>query len=120
MGRALSVDEEGRVFVTGAFYSEGLDLGGGGLGKAGVGNGEAQLFALTLSGSGEHVWSKGFGGPANDFGHAVAVSPSGDILLAGGFNGGEGEGDYAIDFGGGELPEYGAFDIFLARFSQED
>ena len=119
MGRAITTDEEGSVYVTGAYYSEGLDFGGGPLKPAGTGQGEADLFLVKLTSGGEHEWSRSFGGPANDFGHAVAAMKSGGVLLAGGFNGGEGEGDYAIDFGGGELPEYGAFDVFLARFGQE-
>ena len=115
MGRSLSVDQAGAVYVTGAFYSQELDFGGVPLAPAGPGEGEAELFVLKLSQDGGHVWSEKFGGPKNDFGHAVAVAPSGEVVLAGGFNGGEGEGTGPLDFGGGPLPEWNAFDIFLAK-----
>jgi lambda repressor-like predicted transcriptional regulator len=57
-----------------------------------------------------HLWSQRFGDIDNDRGQAVAVDGSGNVLLAGWFNG-------TVDFGGGGLISAGAEDIFVAKFT---
>jgi hypothetical protein len=55
-------------------------------------------------------WIKRFGGSANDSSTAVTVDSSGNILMAGYFQG-------SVDFGGGFLTSSGGYDLVLAKYS---
>src|SRR6185369_14395845 len=66
---------------------------------------------VKLSGTtGAHVWSKRFGGTADDYGYGLAVDPSGNVALTGSFRN-------TADFGGGPLTSAGGTDVFLASFT---
>jgi hypothetical protein len=82
-----------------------MDFGGGPLTSAG--NSDAFLGAMTTAGA--HGWSTLFGDASDQAGLALAVTPSGDVLLASGALG-------TTDFGGGPLTAAGK-PIALARFS---
>lgn len=72
----------------------------------------ALQFAHTddaLAAPGDHLWSKRFGGPNDQFAGSVAVDGTGNVLLTGAFAG-------TVDFGGGPLTSAGAYDIFVAKF----
>jgi hypothetical protein len=56
------------------------------------------------------TWMKRFGGSGNESGTAVALDTSGNILVAGYFQG-------AADFGGGLLTSAGGYDLVLAKYS---
>ncbi|MDH4338702.1 MAG: T9SS type A sorting domain-containing protein [Candidatus Krumholzibacteria bacterium] len=66
------------------------------------------LAALTPA----HFWSQRLGGATDDYGAAVAVDASGDVLTAGYFTG-------TINLGGSNLVSAGARDIYLAKFSAD-
>jgi hypothetical protein len=66
---------------------------------------------LQTRAPGEHIFSKRFGLGLTDRGYHAAVSPNGDIILAGDFHG-------AVDFGGGPLTSRSVPHTFLARFDQ--
>jgi len=55
-------------------------------------------------------WAKGLGGTGYDAGTVVKVDSSGNILVAGYFQG-------SVDFGGGPLTSAGGADLFLAKYS---
>ncbi len=103
-GRAVAVDANGNVAFTG-FFSGSIDLGGGAL----IGAGSNDVFVAKLDGSGNHLWSKGFGNNSNQYGNAIAFSPTGEVVLAGHFGG-------TVDFGGGVLTA-GAADAYVVKFS---
>ncbi|MEJ7731352.1 MAG: hypothetical protein WKG00_19320 [Polyangiaceae bacterium] len=54
------------------------------------------------------MWAKGFGGAGMQRGHRVAASSSGDVYVAGTFEG-------SIDLGGGALESHGGTDVFVAK-----
>jgi hypothetical protein len=57
-----------------------------------------------------HIWSERFGGTSSDFAVAVAVDPSGNIIMAGHFSG-------TANLGGGDLVSGGSNDFFIAKYS---
>jgi hypothetical protein len=91
-GPGLAVGPSGEVVVTGSFEGT-VDFGGGPLTSFGL-----DIFVVRLAPSGETLWSERFGGPGNTLDEvaSVAVSPTGEILLAGDYEG-------ALDFGNGPL-----------------
>lgn len=102
VARCVAVDASGNIVVAGTFEGT-IDLGGGPL----VSEGPMDAFVVKLSPSGEHLWSKRFGGCDEQNIAGVAVDGDGNILLTGMFNG-------ALDLGGGPLESVGG-DAFLAK-----
>ncbi|WP_437940901.1 SBBP repeat-containing protein [Sorangium sp. So ce341] len=87
----LAADSGGNVYLAGYTRASSVDLGGGSIT---VGDGQG-VAVVKLDSSGNHVWSKVFGGvdswdSANS--NAIAVDSAGDVLVAGATNG-------AIEFG---------------------
>lgn len=68
------------------------------------------MLAKYSGANGTHIWSKGFGSSAADFGYGVAVDSNANVVLTGGFAG-------AVNLGGGSLANAGGRDMFLAKFS---
>jgi hypothetical protein len=104
-GTGVSTDTSGNVIVVGTFNGS-INLGGGGLTSAGG----RDMFVAKFSATGQHLWSKRFGGTGNDDVRGVAVDAAGDVLLTGQFLG-------TINFGGTNLTSAGFEDIFLAKLS---
>ncbi len=104
--QGLATDGQGSVFVTGGFYDV-IDFGGDRL----VSGGEKDIFLLKLDASGQHLWSRGFGGIGTDeTGTAVATDKEGNVFLTGRYYGN-------VDFCGGPLACAGAYDIMLVKYS---
>ena len=104
----LAIDTTGNVVIVGGFQGS-IDFGGGILVSAGA----FDSFVAKFAASGAHLWSKRYG----DVGGGilappiyVAVDSSGDVVVAGGFQG-------AIDFGNGEMIATGGSDVFLAKLA---
>lgn len=106
-GQGVAIDGMGNVLLTG-YFNGSIDFGGGAL--ASVGN--ADVFIAKLSPTGDHVWSKGFGDVQAQSGQAIAVDPSGDVIVVGTFSG-------AVDFGGGLLASAGGSDLFVVKLSAD-
>ncbi len=49
----------------------------------GFGAGGSDFWVLRLSGNGDVIWQKTFGGSDDDYANAVAIAPNGDIIVAG-------------------------------------
>ena len=93
----VAVAPDGRVIVAGGFRGT-VDFGGGPLVSP---NGANDVFVVALDASGNHLWSKSFGGAGGDGrARSVAVGADGRVLVGGGFTG-------TIDFGGGALSQPG-------------
>jgi hypothetical protein len=108
--RAIAVGSADEVIATG-FFRGTVDFGGGPLVSAGL----EDIFVLELDASGEHMWSKRFGGYGTDQAAGVAVDAAGNIVLTGDF-------DDTLDFGGTPLvsvldpSRFGpSYDLFVAR-----
>jgi hypothetical protein len=109
-GRAVAVDAGNNVILAGSFQST-VNFGGFALGEplltsAGV----ADVFVAKYSSTGGYVWSKRFGGAADDSAMALAVDAGGSVAMTGYFGG-------SVNFGGSSLTSAGSRDIFFAKFS---
>jgi hypothetical protein len=104
-GSSVAVDSSGNVFVAGTFTGS-INLGGTTLTSAGG----ADIFVAKFSATGQHLWSKAFGGTSTDAVRGIAVDGAGDVVLTGQFLN-------TINFGGPALTSAGFEDIFLAKLS---
>jgi hypothetical protein len=99
------VDTGGNVYVTGHFNGK-VDLGGGVL----VSTGGKDAFVASYTSTGQHRWSKRFGGTFQDGGYGIAVDGAGNVTVTGFFS-------LTADFGGGGLTSAGITDIFIASYT---
>jgi len=111
-GYSVAVNAYGEVFLTGTCMN-GADFGGGPLITTGL-----NAFVAQFTTNGVHRWSKSFGGNDKDIGQSIAITPEGEAVLTGYFqgtmvlpNGGAG-----ISLSTTRYDDVG--DIFLARFSR--
>jgi hypothetical protein len=103
-GQGVAVDGSGNVVITGMFQGD-INFGGSTLTSVGGDD----IFVAKLDLYGNHLWSQRFGGQQSQRAdRGVAVDGSGNVLVAGSFEGG-------IDFGGGPLTSAGGRDVFLAK-----
>lgn len=84
-----------------------IDFGGGVLSAGG----NADAFIVRLDSSGNHLWSKRHGAALNQYPRHVAVHSSGDVFVAGYFEG-------SMDVGPFMLQSAGASDVWHARLAR--
>lgn len=106
-GKAVAVDSNGSVLVTGDFTSAAIDLGGGP--RANSASGNYEVFLAKYSSVGTHQWSKAIGGINNDSVKSVALDSGGNPVIAGEFL-------VSTNLGGISLNSAGNFDIFAAKY----
>jgi hypothetical protein len=118
---SIAVDAHGDIVVAGNFFGS-ISLGGQTFTAGGTGL-DRDVFLAKLDASGHHLWSKHFTGFAPATGgfsygntYHVAVDPTGNVILSGGFEG-------TVDFGGGPLSSAGgtmgfgaSTDVYVAKF----
>jgi hypothetical protein len=102
-GYCVAVDDLGNVVIGGVFLGT-IDFGGGPL----TCPGQSDAFVAKFDPSGAHIWSKRFGDTAYQHIMSTAVDGSGNVIVAGYFDG-------VLDFGGGSLSSLGGHDIFVAK-----
>ncbi len=107
-GNDLAVAPNGDLFVTGATTDE-SNLGAGPM----SGSGGLDIFVSRWSAAGDELWTRRFGGPADDVGVSLVTTADGDVVMVGYFNG-------PIDFGQGTVGGYGSFDACLIRLAGDD
>jgi uncharacterized protein (AIM24 family) len=103
----FAVDSTGKAVLAGDF-SGSINLGSGPLNSAGNTNSDA--FVAAFGPSGAALWSKPFGDAQGAQSNSVAVGPTGQIVVAGMFQG-------KANFGGGAFTSAGSFDAFVSAFS---
>ena len=98
-GQSIAMDRDENVYVTGNFVGGGIvpDCDG-------VGN----IYIAKYSSGGVKEWMKCVGTGGEEFGAGVAVDSSG-LYVTGGY-------DNTINFGSGQIPNNGLFDIFIVKF----
>jgi hypothetical protein len=113
--RDITVDTHGNVYTTGGFYDRvdfdpGVDIANF------TSAGEHDIFVLKLDADGNFVWAQTLGGAKFDEGHAVAVDESGNVFVAGHFEG-------TVDFDPGDgVVEYTSFytpDMFAVKLDSD-
>ena len=105
--RDMVIDSDGNIIVVGSFQDI-VDFGGRPISASGFDD----VFLAKYDSSGNHLWSRGFGGQGIDIGFGVAVDASGAIVITGAF-------EFQVDFGGGILFSIGDDDIFIAKYNGE-
>ncbi|MEE9269989.1 MAG: SBBP repeat-containing protein [Candidatus Krumholzibacteria bacterium] len=100
----IALDRFNNVLVTGQFGGD-LDVEGNFLINAGGDDG----FLVKFDAQGNHLWSRGFGGPLGDISYGLAVDESGNAFVTGYFRD-------RVSFDGSTLVSAGALDIFVAKY----
>lgn len=77
-----AVDGAGNLYVTG-YVTEPVDLGGGVLPPAG----DKDALVAKFDPSGALLWNRRFGGDADQLAGSVTIAPTGDVVIAGPFEG---------------------------------
>ena len=102
---AIDVDASGNIAVAGYNWGA-VDFGGGAV----TSNGGQDAVVAMLDGMGNHLWSLGWGGPANQEAEDIHVDGLGRVIVTG-----QAQGD--VDFGGGLLTGNGQIDAYLVKLT---
>jgi hypothetical protein len=68
------------------------------------------VFIAKYSSGGSYQWARGFGSTGSDVATGAAVDGSGNLLVAGYFQG-------TVDFGGGPVTSSASYSLFVAKYS---
>lgn len=82
-GYSVAVDAAGNSYVTGHFQSPEFRIGD----KVFTNRGDYDYFVAKFDVDGEFQWGHSVGGEGYDYGHGIAVTPDGDVYVAGAFSG---------------------------------
>ena len=104
-GWDVAVDGSGNVHVAG-YFSGTVNFGAGNV----TSQGGSDAFVTKLNSSGAHQWTTTLGGTSNDYGYGVAVDGSGNVHIAGYFQG-------TVDFGAGNVTAVGSNDAFVTKLN---
>jgi hypothetical protein len=114
----VAINPSGDIIVDGFFYGDlDLDPGSGVATAVHNGNSDCDFLLAKYDGNGNYIWSKYWGGPGAEFGGALQLDNSGNILVAGTFTGtcdlDPGPGVHNLSAAGGNLDR----DVFLSKFN---
>lgn len=103
-GLSISLDPLRNIYITGSFQ---------GPGKFGAAqfnsNGKSDIFIAKYDSTGNWIWTRKAGGPAQDVGYGIAVGENGSSYVTGLFEG-------PAQFGFKQLKGFGKADIFIAKY----
>jgi len=112
----LGIDNAGNVVVGGYFTGTAdFDPGPGTFNLTSAGN--SDIFVTQLDGDGNFVWAGRMGGPNHDGYGSLGAGPSGNVYLAGFF---QGTADFDPGPGTVDLTSAGTQDAFLAQLTTND
>jgi gliding motility-associated-like protein len=112
-GKAIVTDATGNVYFTGYFQDVvDFDPGAATFNLTSAGNND--IFIAKLDNNGNFIWAKQVGGVNGDNANSIALDPSNNVLVTGGFRGS------SIDFdpGTGTYPlstTSGTYDVFILK-----
>jgi hypothetical protein len=105
-GRAVAVDPDGRVYLTGIFRDaanfDGTNVIGAGL---------QDIVIAKYDSEGELQWVRSAGGTGGDHGHAITTDGGGHVLITGSFTGEASFGSLNLTGAGG--------DVFVAQYDAQ-
>jgi hypothetical protein len=105
----VGLDAEGNISIAG-FFSGTAALGD----KPLTADLLTTMFLARFTPRGEHLWSRAYDGRASyPLTMSLAVTPSGELVVGGGF-------DSSFDFGGQELTTNGGTDAYVAKYAGTD
>jgi hypothetical protein len=110
---SIAVDAAGNVFTTGSFQSS-VDFNPGAGTQVLGSSGGDDIFISSLDASGNHRFARKMGGSGNEYGNAIKVDGSGNIITAGIFNA---SGDYDPSGVTFTLNTAGGNDIFISKLN---
>jgi hypothetical protein len=105
MGMKLSM--QGEILLTGGFSSQMV------IGSDTLTSSNRDVFVAKFDSMGQGVWGKAFGGNSSDFGQALAVDPSGNVLVTGTFR------SDSLQLGPQTLYKSGSSDFFLFKLNNQ-
>jgi hypothetical protein len=117
--RGLVVDNNGNVYICGAFSSSNLNFGFDfGTNDIKTNNGGSDIYITKLDSDGNYHWTRTIGGDGNDIGFSVTTDSLGDIYITGYFSGTV---NFGKDFGTNDYKtaNANARDIFITKISPE-
>ncbi|MFT5325911.1 MAG: hypothetical protein ACI8P0_003785, partial [Planctomycetaceae bacterium] len=107
-GYSVAVDAAGNPYVTGHFQSPEFRIG-----EATFTNrGDYDYFVAKFDADGEFQWAHSGGGEGYDYGHGIAVMPSGDVYVAGSFSG-------VVTLGDAKSANAKGKSIFVAKYDTD-
>ncbi|NVK04031.1 MAG: T9SS type A sorting domain-containing protein [Flavobacteriia bacterium] len=109
----LEIDSQGNVFVVGSFFGTSDFDPGTGTNDI-TSNGGTDAFVWKLDSSGNYVWAVAMGGTSSDHGVGIALDASGNIYVAGDF---EGTADFDPGAGTVNRTSRAASDGFVTKLS---
>jgi hypothetical protein len=92
-GYGVAADQDGNVYATGHYESADADFSGTKLALAGG----YDAFVAKYDPAGKLLWIRTAGGAGYDYGHAIAIDPQGNAVVAGAVYGNASFGDVAIE-----------------------
>src|SRR5437879_1111843 len=106
-GSALALDGSGNIILAGYFKGS-ASFGGSTLSSVGG----ATMVLAKYNNAGAHQWSYSFGGTGDVTPQAVGADSSGNIFVAGYFDG-------SVNLGGTTFTAPGQYNCFLAKYSAQ-
>jgi hypothetical protein len=114
-GLQIGTDREGSVYVAGYFEGD-VNFNPGPEIDELTSNGEKDVFLLKLSGDGDQIWARSFGGPLDDQCRGLNVEPDGRSHIAGSFLG---TADFDPSDASVQLSSAGDSDAFLCNLDTD-
>jgi hypothetical protein len=114
VGRGLSLNDEGRLLLTGGFEGFEVDFDDGPDSDLHTSQGFSDIFVTEFASDGGYGWTRTVGGSDPDLGYATATGAGGDVVIAGYFSGA------GVDFdptdGSALYDSAGLGDLFVASW----
>ena len=107
---SVAIDQSDNVFVTGDFY--GTTTFGGNL-LSSVAPNYQDVFLVSFSATGDHRWSRSFGGPNTDYAYEVTTDQSGNIYIGG-------WGRFSTNLGSSDNRDLENYAGFIASYRGQD
>ncbi len=112
-GRALALDGEANVYITG--FSQSAWAGTGGRAPLHPHNGGFDITVLKLAGNGTYIWHTFQGSSGDDYGEAIAVDLTGHLYISG-TSGSSWSGDLGLP---SLHPHSGGVDLVIVKLTED-